>query len=672
MSNYNNLKTTIDANIKQNGNQEITGPILNSVLNQMVNILGTGYQFAGIATLTPATDPGTPDAKVFYIANGKGTYTNFGSLEVTEDEVVVLYWDSAWHKVSTGIASQAKLSELDFNVSNISNDVYGRNSKNYEEGKKINTVDGELIDDALFGTTSFIEVDSTKGYKFYFGKGVSGVIAQEYKADKSAIKGWYWNYTAAGVKVVNAYDPSTPNTTMKQETKYIRFCFLLEYKNDAKALSGDDVTLWKLEEISGGLIHDVETLKEDVNKLKNEPNGIKKETIAAEYTIEEGYVQHNSYIFEYNGNASFHHSSPIHLNTGDTLEIKANGYTNSLSLISICKEDGMLVEPIQNSSVNAIEDVSYTAISNCYVVCSWFTLTSIKITRIVDAELKGIIESCNNTAPIEFSNRLRGLWDNPIKEIKREAGYTSIIRSWGFIGDSLSSGVFNTNADNVHLYDYSWGQMLCRLTGAEGYNFSYGGQYAKRWITGTHESGAPAQPERCWQGAKQNPKDGYIIALGENDKAPNQQALYSYGDASTDIGSYDASTDTDTNANSFAGYMAGIVQRIRSIRPKAPIFLVTMPKNGTDGEIREHYNNAIRGVAEHFEHCYVIDLYKYAQDYYYDANFKALYFNATHMNALGYQWTAWMMCTYIDWIIRKNLIAFRNQQFVGTEYDFTE
>ena len=111
MSNYNNLKTSIDANIKQNGNQEITGPILNSVLNQMVNILGTGYQFAGVATI--ATNPGTPDAKVFYIANGKGTYEKFGGINVTEDEVVVLYWDTAWHKVATGIASQAKLSELD-------------------------------------------------------------------------------------------------------------------------------------------------------------------------------------------------------------------------------------------------------------------------------------------------------------------------------------------------------------------------------------------------------------------------------------------------------------------------------------------------------------------------------------------------------------------------------
>ena len=114
MSNYNSLKTAIDANIKQNGKQEITGPVLNSVLNAMVDTLGAGYQFAGIAVSD--TNPGTTDAKVFYIANGKGAYTNFGGLEVTEDEVVVLYYDTEWHKVSTGIASQAKLSELQTTV----------------------------------------------------------------------------------------------------------------------------------------------------------------------------------------------------------------------------------------------------------------------------------------------------------------------------------------------------------------------------------------------------------------------------------------------------------------------------------------------------------------------------------------------------------------------------
>lgn len=103
MSNYNSLKTTIDANIKQNGRQEITGQILNSVLNQMVTSLGAGYQFMGVAT--PDTNPGTPDQKVFYIANGKGTYANFGGLIVDKDEVVLLIYDDTWKTLLTGNAA---------------------------------------------------------------------------------------------------------------------------------------------------------------------------------------------------------------------------------------------------------------------------------------------------------------------------------------------------------------------------------------------------------------------------------------------------------------------------------------------------------------------------------------------------------------------------------------
>ena len=76
----------------------------------VTNMTNAGYLFAGVAI--PSTDPGTPDAKVFYIANGKGTYTNFGSLEVTEDDVVVFYWDTLWHKVSTGISREEKLTNL--------------------------------------------------------------------------------------------------------------------------------------------------------------------------------------------------------------------------------------------------------------------------------------------------------------------------------------------------------------------------------------------------------------------------------------------------------------------------------------------------------------------------------------------------------------------------------
>lgn len=112
MSNYNSLKTTIDANIKQNGNQEITGQILNSVLNQMVNTLGAGYQFMGVATPTNPGSAQTPDYKCFYFTTTPGTYTYMGGLVVANGEVAILKYDTSWTKEVTGIATTEHVDDL--------------------------------------------------------------------------------------------------------------------------------------------------------------------------------------------------------------------------------------------------------------------------------------------------------------------------------------------------------------------------------------------------------------------------------------------------------------------------------------------------------------------------------------------------------------------------------
>lgn len=99
MANYEALTSAIQQAIKTNGNQEITGQVLQTVLLQMVNTLGTGAQFMGEATLT--TDPGNPDASVFYIASIKGTYTHFGNLTLNTDEVAALSnATGAWTKTT--------------------------------------------------------------------------------------------------------------------------------------------------------------------------------------------------------------------------------------------------------------------------------------------------------------------------------------------------------------------------------------------------------------------------------------------------------------------------------------------------------------------------------------------------------------------------------------------
>ena len=94
MSNYANLKSAIQSVIKTNGNNEITGQLLQNELLAMITTLGYGYQFIGVAS--PDTVPGTPDAKVFYIAYTPGTYTNFGGIVVTG--LCILKYATGWTK----------------------------------------------------------------------------------------------------------------------------------------------------------------------------------------------------------------------------------------------------------------------------------------------------------------------------------------------------------------------------------------------------------------------------------------------------------------------------------------------------------------------------------------------------------------------------------------------
>lgn len=101
MANYETLKTAIQQVVKTNGNNEIKGALLQQSLLAMINSLGTGYQYMGIATTT--TNPRTPDQNVFYIASQPGTYSNFDGIVVT-DEVVILKYNGSWSKESTGIA----------------------------------------------------------------------------------------------------------------------------------------------------------------------------------------------------------------------------------------------------------------------------------------------------------------------------------------------------------------------------------------------------------------------------------------------------------------------------------------------------------------------------------------------------------------------------------------
>lgn len=93
MANYSAIKAAVNAYIKANGKKEITGRILNSVLNATIDSLGKEFQFGGV--LTPADDPGQPDQNVAYIG-AAGTYSNFDNLVIESGNIGIFLWNGDW------------------------------------------------------------------------------------------------------------------------------------------------------------------------------------------------------------------------------------------------------------------------------------------------------------------------------------------------------------------------------------------------------------------------------------------------------------------------------------------------------------------------------------------------------------------------------------------------
>jgi hypothetical protein len=116
MGNYEELKAAVASVIKTNGNQEITGQVLQNTLTTLISQVGANATFAGIAT--PDTAPGTPDQNVFYIAGQSGVYANFGGYEVTKNAVAFNNVGGNW------VATELNLLSSDFGNSAVYDMAY--------------------------------------------------------------------------------------------------------------------------------------------------------------------------------------------------------------------------------------------------------------------------------------------------------------------------------------------------------------------------------------------------------------------------------------------------------------------------------------------------------------------------------------------------------------------
>ncbi len=245
--------------------------------------------------------------------------------------------------------------------------------------------------------------------------------------------------------------------------------------------------------------------------------------------------------------------------------------------------------------------------------------------------------------------------EKPLDRFVEGYSNTAIFRTIGFIGDSLSSGEFESMNEKGErgyhdYYEYSWGQYIARKNGLKAYNFSRGGMTAKEYMESFAEKNGFWNPDLACQ--------AYVMALGVNEL--NQ---------GIEIGSVSDIDPTDwrNNQPTFVGYYAQIVSRIKAeIQPQAKFFFVTMMHHDKDEQWdnkRREHAKALYELAEYFDNAYVIDLYQYGPLY--DSEYRKHYNLYLHLSASGYLLTAKMVDSYIDYIIRKNPDDFRRVPFIG-------
>lgn len=139
MANYSAIKAAVNAYIKANGKKEITGRILNSVLNATIDSLGKEFQFRG--ALTPADDPGQPDQNVAYIG-AAGTYSNFDNLVIESGNIGIFLWNGDWSFATIPVGKDYDndiqsltngLQELSENIQELSDNVIHLDGINEED-----------------------------------------------------------------------------------------------------------------------------------------------------------------------------------------------------------------------------------------------------------------------------------------------------------------------------------------------------------------------------------------------------------------------------------------------------------------------------------------------------------------------------------------------------------
>ena len=360
---FNKCNTTI-INTDRIANEAIIPSKLSVDIQNLITNLSKTTTFAGIAT--PATNPGTPDGPVFYIATTAGNYSNFGNIEISKGESAILNWnEGTWTKSS-------------FKPMTDFNSVFDTNGKSLTY--KLSELEGKVGEELNLSSQSSGSV--IKEYKIHAGeKYVLINLADRLESVKTFDKdGNLFNWNKPKEKLFSIVavgsEPIIITPTLDAEGIGV-YCTT---KNiNVKILNYNSLAYTDIK--YGKNLEDIDKSIADINELLNESNTkfeefCYKETTNIPFDGGNGYLKMDSTSIV--TDVSWFYTEPIKVQRGDKIECESTCSTlvNKAVIAKYNNINGSYEPLVPFTSIEKKKYI-YEFTEDCEIVCFNYNNTDI-------------------------------------------------------------------------------------------------------------------------------------------------------------------------------------------------------------------------------------------------------------------------------------------------------
>lgn len=231
------------------------------------------------------------------------------------------------------------------------------------------------------------------------------------------------------------------------------------------------------------------------------------------------------------------------------------------------------------------------------------------------------------------------------------------------IGDSVTEGSFDDNANGAIIKKFSYPSILKRITNIDIVNAGIAGATSQTWYEASLNSDAQwgkwFNDEWVWN--MNPPASATDVVSSTLNYANFEFAIIHLG--INDMG-LAGDTALDEVLNSFETNINTIISALKTSNTGIKIFLATIiPSYAPQSNMAyKAMNERIASIVEATDDAYLLDLNAYSEI---ASNEN---YNRIHPTALGYHKLATEIASYISYIISKNLNDFNAVQFIGTSY----